>query len=46
MGEENVTGNIGIVGEWVIKDGDGNVKERGTDIPTPEKEAGGEKKKV
>ena len=37
MGEGSVEGKSGIVGGWVIKDKDGNVKERGTDIPTPEK---------
>ena len=37
MGEENIKGKSGIVGEWVIRDKDGNVKERGTDIPTPER---------
>ena len=37
MEEESVEGKSGIVGEWVIRDKDGNVKERGTDIPTPEK---------
>ena len=37
MGEESVEGKSGIVGEWVIKDRDGNIKAQGTDIPTPEK---------
>ena len=37
MGEESVKGKSRIVGEWVIRDKDGHVKERGTDIPTPEK---------
>ncbi len=44
MGEENVTGKSGIVGEWAIKDKDGNILNQGTDIPT-QKEGGGEEER-
>jgi len=33
---ENIKGISGIEGEWVIRDKHGNIKEQGTDRPTPE----------
>ena len=43
MSEEGTArGKSEIVGEWVIRDKDGKVKERGIDRPTHEEGGGGE----
>ena len=45
MEEGNVIAKSGIVGEWVIRDQHGNIKEQGTDRPTQEKGGGVEAEK-
>lgn len=41
MEGEKIKGKSAIVAEWVIRDKDGNIKEQGTDLPTPQEEKEG-----
>ena len=42
MEEGGIKGKSAIVGEWVIRDKHGNIKEQGTDTPTQEEGEGEE----
>jgi len=41
MEGETIKGKSAIVGEWIIRDKHGNIKDQGIDLPTPQEEKEG-----